>query len=132
MCEAKRRTKGKFVVSKIGTGKDCTFEIGHDAHHKVTVLNETLSECVVSVDVSCIGPHVETADGKTWSDHERSLDPGETGTFRGELFFRDHSGGRVMPADEEVVITLSRRRETQGEMKAFAELRHKIVVGKSE
>jgi hypothetical protein len=107
MCKKKRREKGMFVVSHIGDDRSCKFTVGTKVAHLVEVVNETASQCVASVRISCPGDHVATPSGDEWTDDERELDPGQKGHFHGNLLFIvGSSGGRQLPADEDVQIEL--------------------------
>lgn len=96
-----------FVVSKIGRRRSCKFAVGTKVAHLVEVVNETASECVASVKISCPGDHVSTPTGDEWTDGERELDPGQKARFHGDLLFdAGDTCGRHLPADEDIYIEL--------------------------
>jgi hypothetical protein len=117
-----------LVVSRIGTWRSrCS--IGSKALHTVDVRNETADQCFATVRVTCDGKHIDTEnDDKTWTDEERSLDPGEKETFRGDLFFVDRPGSRKLPTKEDVVIELLWRAVGTPDLTLCFKVRHTVEV----
>src|SRR5665811_349907 len=106
MCRKREVLRGLYVVSHIDGRRSCRFSVGDETKHSVKVTNLNAVDCTIGVSVRCLGSHIRTPDGTTWSEEEQTLEPGKSETFKGELRFVD-GAGRSLPTHEDVELAIS-------------------------